>query len=390
MADASVMNCHDVRQGFTAPSRGGMGLTERAIVHAHVAQCADCRRERESLQLLASSPQLVQPSRGPSSFAPLTRLRVLLSLSLARSAQAAGRAVEAARAVTERAIGLLAWVGSLLPTALARSARAAASLSGLARLGITRLADRLLWVRSSLMIAWLGVMRAAIRGAGAGLNGVLAQMTRLRALISASGAVPVAAAGRLTAASRAGATQTLDVLMRAIAATRDAGQIVMTTFGRVLSDLGARLSALPPRTAAAWTRTRPLLRVCTGIVGLAVLVAATVSLWSPQWPHNLVFREPALARTSAPAPVAAPAPAPVEVSRPETPRVVPRPRLSGAPAEIPAPVRRSDPAVVQSRAAASAPTPPTEATQNAEASDPTAAIDWLLKGGSGRRQPQSP
>lgn len=390
MADAPAMNCHEVREGFSAPSRGGMGLTEQALVHAHVAQCVDCRKERESLHLVLSSPQRVEPSREPSNFvASLTRLRVLLSISVTGSAQAAVRGIEAARAGAERTISLPIRVRGPLPIVYAPSVRAAANLIEHVRFVITRVAHRLIWLRSSLTIVCQGTARAAIETAGAGVTGVLALLTRLGVLVSISFTVSVEAVGRMIAASGVGVMRILDLLIRAIGTTRDIGRIVVTTSGRAVSNLGARTSALRP-SKAAWTRTRLLLRVSTGIVGLAVLVAAIVFLWPPQWPDNLVDRKPALAGTSAPAPVSAPQPAPVEVSRPETPRVTVRPKPSEAQAEIPAPVRRAEPALARSRATDSTPMPPTEAAQNADASDPTAAIDWLLKGGSSRRHIQSP
>jgi len=43
-------NCRDVREWLSAISRGNTGLTERAPVEVHLAQCAQCRRELEQLQ----------------------------------------------------------------------------------------------------------------------------------------------------------------------------------------------------------------------------------------------------------------------------------------------------------------------------------------------------
>jgi hypothetical protein len=135
--------------------------------------------------------------------------------------------------------------------------------------------------------------------------------------------------------------------------------------------------------ARAWAHPR----VCAGVASVVVLVASLVFLGPPHWPATRVplrdvrlpvDQKPAvpavvapLAQTAPPPPAAGPQPVPVPVRRAAAPE---------APAAIPAPVRR---------AAASAPQPPTGATPNAEASDPTAAIDWLLKG-SGRRPAESP
>jgi hypothetical protein len=152
------------------------------------------------------------------------------------------------------------------------------------------------------------------------------------------------------------------------------------------------LARLRQTKDAAWT-TRPLLRVCTAIVSLAVLVAVILFSAGERLSQDVRLPadgEPTLAETSTPNPVSAPEPAPVEGARPETPRVAIRPKPPETRTEIPAPFRRPDPALAQIRATASAPTPSTEAIQNAEASDSTAAIDWLLKGGSSRRRIENP
>lgn len=410
------MNCHDAREGVSAL---GMGLTERALVHAHVMQCVECRKERESLPQVVSSRQRVGPSRA----AWLTRLRVLLSISLTLSGQAAvrvfegarvgvtrvldlftrmrgllsvlvklsrfsltvcgqaaGRVVEVARAGVALVIDLLTRVRWLLPILFTPSIRAAANLIGRVRFVITR----------SAHLAFQGAARAAIGAARAGVTRGFDLPTRLRVLLSISFTVSVLAAGRVIAAGRVEAMRILDLLIRvrwllpllfalseraavkAIGATGAVGRIVVTSS----------------------RRARPLLKVCTGIVSLAVLVAAILALWPRQWPHNLmprfspgerlsrdvrlpVDRKPAelaaaapLVKTSAPKPVSAPQPA--------------------TQTEIPAPLRRPNPSLARSRATASAPMPPAEAVQNAEASDSTAAIDWLLKGGSSRRRIENP
>lgn len=343
------MNCHEVREGLAASSRGGMGLTEWALVHAHVSHCVDCRKERESLQPGVSSRQRVALSRGASDFAAsLTRLHVRASISLTGSGQTAVRMIAAARAGVARVVGLPTRVRGLLPPLVAPAAQAAASVIGHVRLVGRRVAHLLIRLHQ-------GVARAAIE-----------------------------ATGRVISAGRIGAVRILDLLKRAIGRVWDVGRILVTTSGRALALLGARTSA--------WTRTRPLLRVSTGIVSLTVLVAAIVFLWPPRWPGRLVERKPAellvtapVTRTSAPVAVS-----PVGESRPETRRTTVRPRPPEAQAGIPAPFRSSDRALAQSRTPATGPMPSMEATQTEETSDPAAAIDWLLNGGGSRRPTQSP
>jgi hypothetical protein len=170
-------------------------------------------------------------------------------------------------------------------------------------------------------------------------------------------------AGRTTTeAARAGVTRAFELPAQLIAA------------GRALSVRAAHASPPGPKKATA-SPVRPLLSAGTGMVGLVILVAAIALSAGERLSRDVrlpVDLEPSFAETSAPMPVAAAQPAPVEASRPEPRPVRVRPR-SPEPAQ-----------------AAAALTPPTEATaQNADASDPTAAIDWLLQGGR-RRRTESP
>jgi hypothetical protein len=266
------------------------------------------------------------------------------------------------------------------------SVRAAAHLIGRVRFVITRFAHLLIGLRSPVLIAFRGSARAAIEAAGAGVTRGLDLLPRLSVLVSIFLSVSRQAlamvawlvdrftqvrwllpfqgiARAATEAVRAGVTRGLDLLAR-LRQTKD----------------------------AAWT-TRPLLRVCTAIVSLAVLVAVILFSAGERLSQDVRLPadgKPTLAETSTPTPVSAPEPAPVGVSRPETPRVAMRPKPPETQTEIPAPLRRPDPAFAQRRATASVPVPSTETAQNAEASDPTAAIDWLLKGGSSRRRIESP
>ena len=378
------MTCHDAREKLSALRRG-MDLTERALVHAHVMQCAECRKEREEqLEPIASSPtvaaqaaltvaevaragvartaglltqvehvrsgltravpkliQLRSPlvtacqavARATTDFARagvprvldvLARLRELLSIALTVSGQAAMRVVEVARAGAASIVTLSSRVGRQLPGLFVVAGRAAATLIGHARFGIARVSRLLIGVCSSWMSAF-------------------------------------PRAGRTTTeAARAGVTRVFELPTQLIAA------------GRALSVRAAQASPPAPKKATAWP-VRPLLS--TGMVGLVILVAAIVLSAGERLSREVrlpVDLEPSFAETSAPIPVAAAQPAPVEASPP-----VPRPVR----------VRPRSPEPAQAAAALK---PPTEATaQNADAADPTAAIDWLLQGGR-RRRTESP
>lgn len=354
------MNCHEAHEGVSAL---GMGLTERALVHAHVLQCVECRKGRESLPQAVSSRPRVEPSRA----AWLPRLRVLLSISLTRSGQ-----------VAVRVVGVLAILFTL-------SARAAAHLIGRVRFAITRFAHLLIGLGSSVLITFRGAARAAIEGAGAGVTRGLDLLPRLSVLVSIFLSVSRQALVRVAWLVDRFTQVRWRLPFQGIA--RAATEAVRAGVTRG-PDLLARLRQTKD---AAWP-TRPLLRVCTAIVSVAVLVAVILLSAGERLSHDVRLPadgKPTLAETSTPNPVSAPQPAPVGVSRPETPRAA-MPKPPETQTEIPAPLRRPDPAFAQRRATASAPVPSTETAQNAEASDPTAAIDWLLKGGSSRRRIENP
>jgi hypothetical protein len=294
----------------------------------------------------------------------LRQLRVLLAISSTVSSQAAVRVVEVARL----------------------SVRAATHLIGRVRFVITRFAHLLIGLRSPVLIAFRGSARAAIEAAGAGVTRGLDLLPRLSVLVSIFLSVSRQALARVAwLVDRFTLVRGLLAFPGIARAATEAGRAGVTRG----PDLLARLRQTKD---AAWT-TRPFLRVGTAIVSLAVLVAVILFSAGERLSQDARLpadAEPTLAETSTPDPVSAPEPAPVGVSRPETPRVAMRPKPPETQTEIPAPLRRPDPAFAQRRATASEPVPSTETAQNAEASDPTAAIDWLLKGGGSRRRIENP
>src|SRR5258706_5940173 len=60
---APSIDCYEVQEALAGPPRG-VSLTESALVHAHLAGCPACQKQRESLHL-AISPQRVQQSHQP-------------------------------------------------------------------------------------------------------------------------------------------------------------------------------------------------------------------------------------------------------------------------------------------------------------------------------------
>jgi hypothetical protein len=386
-----MMNCDEVRERFSAPSRGGAGLTELALVHAHVEQCADCRAARASPELAGGSLPRIEPSRGAAVsadsahvigrlrfvIAPVARSLISLRSSLLSAFQATPRAAsEAAGAGATRLLAgcaRLTRAAGALPTLFMPVGRAAADLAGRARFVSARVPRLLIRLGSALMIAGRGSARAASERAGIGTARLLGLPSRLGALAAISSKGLVGAAGTVVVAGRTGAMRTLGMLFRA-------GARVPVLVARSTRAVGRVVVMAPSR---AWAYPK----VCAGVASLAILVASLVVLGPPHWPDDRVRlrdvrapvdRKPAapavvapLVHTAPPATAAAPRPIPVPAPRVAAPE---------ARAAVPAPVRRS---------AVYAPQPPAEAARNGEASDPAAAIDWLLQG-SARRHAERP
>jgi hypothetical protein len=409
------MNCQDVREG----SSGATGLTEWALVHAHLVQCAECRKEREQLRQGPSSRQEVTRSRALLPALGLagvgawpSRLRALPSIASTVSGHAAARMVEAARAGVTGGMGLVAGTRRRLPILVVPPLRAGAASIGSARSMLTRGGDRVMGLgsssmvvleravrstrkavragRSSSAVALWRTTRSALQAARAAETRALDWLARLRVRSSIAFAATATVRGRLIAASRVGTARLLDRLVRA-------RRPMAALFG--LPERAAAKAIVATRAAArtvvtASRRARPFLKVGIAVASLAVLVAGGTFFLPRQWPAHLMPRlwasgqhipearrpaepEPAVLATAPPTVKASP-PAPVAGSRPEAAPAVVRSRPAEAPAGVPASPRRPDP-LVQVRTAASA-----ETTETAEAPDPSAAIDWLLKGGSGR------
>lgn len=395
---APSIECVEIREALSAPSRG---LTEWALVHAHVARCPDCQKQRESLQL-AVSPQRVEAFSGV-------------------------RLIEGARALVTWTTGHVPMLAGSIATSVAR-----------AWVPIARASDLVMALRSPLATVGRGAAHGARETTGAGATWALGAMSRLGGLAS----IPLIASSRagvrliesagttltrvgrrmplLIAPSaraarhvigrgRLGITRVPDAIIRlrspltvavrrtTHAASRAGGDGVARALG-LLDRLGVLASGLA-RSAAGAIGDHP--RAYAAIAGLAVLVPSLLFLWSRQGPDDLVPRfsdrerisretavpaarirdEPAVSVpfvvTSPPRPGTA-RPAPVAAAPPDTPPVT----VSHTQAEVPVPVRR--------RAPAAAPPPSADAVQNADASDPAAAIDWLLQGGRNRRQTENP
>lgn len=274
----------------------------------------------------------------------LARLRAPVATSVTVSGQAAGRAVDAARA--------------------------AAPVIGRAGFATTHVAH----------LALQGIARTATEAGRAAVTGGRASVMALRAWLSTLVTESGQAAGRLIAASREGIVrlrgplaQVLVLVARFVARSE---RVAARTIEAAVA--AGRVVVAPP------ARVRPILKASIGIAGFALLVAALLAAWPRPWRPDPVMAQREVRRPVERTPVE-PAPAasrPVSDPDPtDTPRTAMRPRSAEARPEAPAPARRST---------ASAASPSREAVEGADAGDSTAAIDWLLKGGGGRRRIENP
>ena len=62
------MTCHDAREQLSALIDDALAAAERGAVEAHLATCADCRRELERLRGTVALLRAVEPARAPAGF----------------------------------------------------------------------------------------------------------------------------------------------------------------------------------------------------------------------------------------------------------------------------------------------------------------------------------
>ncbi len=62
------MNCHEAREQFSALIDEALGADERAALEAHLATCADCRRELQRFRDTVSLMRAAAPARAPAGF----------------------------------------------------------------------------------------------------------------------------------------------------------------------------------------------------------------------------------------------------------------------------------------------------------------------------------
>jgi hypothetical protein len=173
------MNCEDARDWFSALLGGHIGLTEWALVEAHLRQCAECRQEEARLQQLPAARRFVTQPRA-----------VLDSL---------GKAMEVSRIGVTRSTALVVRRRALLAAAaLELTPRAVAGVMQAVSLGIGHSTDLIARLRALLARALELTARTiagAIQAIGLGITRFVAGIARCRALL----AIPLRLSARAVA-----------------------------------------------------------------------------------------------------------------------------------------------------------------------------------------------
>jgi hypothetical protein len=371
------MTCPGAPGGISAIPRDQMGVTELALLSVHERDCADCRNARESARTAATAQPADTPSRAFLSAlgrirdaaraggaieitARLTRTAASLSLSLYSAGRACATVGDASGRRATRLVGVLA-------RAAERSARPLAQVPEATAAATARLAQQAAWLHA-------------------------ASTSRIREIAHATIAGAPDHAGRLRIVGRMASACVVERLTHA-------RESFLSTTGRAWS-VGRQWARRYPTA-----RVRPLLGAGVGVAAIGILVTGAMFVWPRQWPDRSISRAPSssLAPEGIPAPparepielvstrrppaeaetvaaVAAPPPRPRAVTPPANQRVTTQHPPSPRPApDIATSVRAADPAVTQERPAPDAP-------------DPSAAIDWLLRGagGTSRRDTERP
>jgi len=219
---ASAMNCEDARDWFAALLGGRIGLTEWALVEAHLRQCAECQQEEARLQQLATARRFVTPPRA-----------VLASL---------GKTMEVTRIGVTRSIALVVRRRALLTAAaLELTPRAIAGVMQAVSLGIGHSADRIARLRALLAIALELAARpiaGAIQAIGLGITRSVAGIAHLPALLAIPLRLSVRAVANAIEALRLDIGHSADLIARLRALLAIALELTARTIAGAIQAIG--------------------------------------------------------------------------------------------------------------------------------------------------------
>ena len=203
------MNCEDARAGLPALVRGHLGLTEWALLEAHLEQCPACRQAEADLRQQAAASR--RPVRGPHAVPASLRkamelARIGVPGSTALDARRRALLTAAARDLTprataglRRAIGLaigysadvMARIRVSLATTHGLAARTFAGASQALGRGITRSVAEVAHLRASLAIPLRSSVAVAnaLETVGLGIARSVKRTIRSRRSVQAAGVV---------------------------------------------------------------------------------------------------------------------------------------------------------------------------------------------------------
>jgi len=197
-APQAAVNCEDARPRLSALLGGPIGLTDWALLEAHLKHCAECRQAEAHLR------QLVAASR------PVTRPRAVLA-SLRKAMELARIGVTGSTALVVRRRALLtAAVRDLTPRAIGGVMRAVG-------LAVGHSADLMARIRASLATVHELAARTIASGLqafGIGITHVIAEVAHLRASLAISLRSSVAAVANALGAVRLSITRSVKRTIR--------------------------------------------------------------------------------------------------------------------------------------------------------------------------------
>ena len=237
------MDCEDARQGLSALVSGSIGLTDWALLEAHLKQCAECRQAEAHPRQLAAASQ------------PVTRPRAVLG--------SLRKAMELARMGVTRSTALVVWRGALLMAAARDlTSRATVGATRAVGLAVGESADLMTRIRASLASAYeraAGTIASAWQAFRLGITRLVAEVAQLHASLASPLGSSVAAMANALEAVRLRITRSVERAVRFRPSVQAVGLVLALAFtlyalrGTDGPQQLARPPA-PPRAGLALTR----------------------------------------------------------------------------------------------------------------------------------------
>jgi hypothetical protein len=242
---ATAMNCEDARPGLSALVGGPIGLTDWALLEAHLKHCADCRQAEAHLRQLVAGQRVTRPRA------------VLASLRKAMELARIGVTCSTALVVRRRAL-LTAAVRDLTPRAIGGVTRAVG-------LAVGDSANLMARIRASLATVHELAARTIANGLqafGLGITHVIAEVAHLRASLAISLRSSVATVANALEAVRLSITRSVKRTIRCRPSVQAVGVVLalavtLTALQRTDGPEQLAEPAAPPRPGPGPARLEP-------------------------------------------------------------------------------------------------------------------------------------